>query len=101
MLGERGTQSLNPLARVWFLLSAFGPAMDAGSVSLARKRGNEASIAVGYRVLADSLPAGDGPGKASAAQEALDQTTGPPRRPACAPRLPFIGNVRQKLVGIA
>lgn len=71
------------------------------SVRLARERGNEGLLATCYRVLAEALLAGDGPGKVAAAEEALDKAAAAVEATGLRAELPFIECARQKLVPVA
>jgi class 3 adenylate cyclase len=70
------------------------------SVALARARGNEAMLAVCYRVLAEALLAGEGSGKVAAAEEALEQATTAAEATGSRSELPFIERAREKLVPV-
>lgn len=87
------------------LLSAGDPARALHeaeeSVSLARERGNEATLAICYRVLAEALLlASDGPGKVAATQEALEKATAAAEAAGFRSELPFIERAREKLVAV-
>jgi class 3 adenylate cyclase/tetratricopeptide (TPR) repeat protein len=78
-------------------------ALDAAreSVALARERGNEAWLATCYRVLAEALLAGDGPGRVAAAKEALDQAAVAAEATGFRAELPFIERARARLVPVS
>ena len=67
------------------------------SVALARERGNEAILAVCYRVLAEALLAGEGSGKVAAAEDALEKATAAAEATGSRSELPFIARARFKL----
>ena len=67
---------------------------------LARERGNEATLAICYRALAEALLASDGPGKVAAAQEALEKATAAAEATGFRSELPFIERAREKLVAV-
>jgi class 3 adenylate cyclase/tetratricopeptide (TPR) repeat protein len=70
------------------------------SVALARERGNEAMLAVCYRVLAEALLAGDGSGKVAAAEEALEKATAAAEATGSRSEIAFIERAREKLVPV-
>jgi class 3 adenylate cyclase/tetratricopeptide (TPR) repeat protein len=70
------------------------------SVRLARERGNESTLAICYRVLAEALLAGNGPGRVAAAQEALEKATAAAEATGFRSELPFIERAREKLVAV-
>jgi class 3 adenylate cyclase/tetratricopeptide (TPR) repeat protein len=71
------------------------------SVTLARERGNEFWLALAYRVLAEALLAGDGPGKVAAAKEALDQAAAAAEATGARAELPFIERARARLIPVS
>jgi tetratricopeptide (TPR) repeat protein len=97
-------ESLRVAALSEALLSAgdCGRALEAAeeSVQLARERGNEAMLAICYRVLAEALLASDGSGKVAAAQEALEKATAAAETTGSRSELPFIERAREKLVPV-
>jgi class 3 adenylate cyclase/tetratricopeptide (TPR) repeat protein len=70
------------------------------SVTLARERGNEAMLAISYRVLAEALLAGDGPDRVAMATEALEKATAAVEATGARAELPFIERAREKLVPV-
>jgi tetratricopeptide (TPR) repeat protein len=68
------------------------------SVRLARERGNEAILAICYRVLAEALLAGDRMSKVAAAQEALGNATAAAEATGFRSELAFIERARGQLV---
>jgi class 3 adenylate cyclase/tetratricopeptide (TPR) repeat protein len=108
-LGREARTSLEQESlRVAVLSEALLSAGDVGralraaeeSVRLARERGNEAIIAVCYRVLAEALLASDASGKATAALQALEKATAAAEATGFRSELPFIARARQKLVPV-
>jgi class 3 adenylate cyclase/tetratricopeptide (TPR) repeat protein len=75
-------------------------ALDAAreSVTLARERGNEGILVVSHRVLAEALLAGDGPGRATAVQETLEQAAARAEATGFRAELPFIERARAHLI---
>jgi tetratricopeptide (TPR) repeat protein len=78
-------------------------ALDAAqeSVTLSRERGNEVVLAISYRVLAEALLAGDGPGKVAAAKEALEQAAAAAEATGARAELPFIERARARLIPVS
>ncbi len=78
-------------------------ALDAAqeSVALARERGNGATLAISYRVLAEALLAGDGPDRVAAATEALDEATAAVEATGARAELPFIERARARLIPVS
>ena len=87
------------------LLSAGDPqrALDAAheSVTLARERGNESTLGICHRVLAEALLAGDGPDKAAAAKDALEQATAAAEATGARGELSFIERARAQLIPVS
>ncbi len=71
------------------------------SVALARERGNEALLAICYRVLAEALLASEEPGKVAAAQEALEKAGTAAEATGLRSELPFIERAWEKLVPVS
>jgi class 3 adenylate cyclase/tetratricopeptide (TPR) repeat protein len=78
-------------------------ALDAAqeSVTLARERGNEATLAISRRVLAEALLAGDGPDKVAAAKEALEAAAAAAEATGARAELPFIERARARLIPVS
>jgi class 3 adenylate cyclase/tetratricopeptide (TPR) repeat protein len=71
------------------------------SVTLARERGNEATLAISHRVLAEALLAGDGSDRVAAAKEALEQAAAAVEATGARAELPFIERARARLVPVS
>jgi class 3 adenylate cyclase/tetratricopeptide (TPR) repeat protein len=78
-------------------------ALDAAqeSVRLARERGNESTLAISHRVLAEALLAGDGPDRVATATEALDQAAAAAEATGARAELPFIERARTQLIPVS
>jgi class 3 adenylate cyclase/tetratricopeptide (TPR) repeat protein len=87
------------------LLSAgdYHRALDAAqeSVTLARERGNESTLAISHRVLAEALLAGDGPDKVAAATDALEKATAAAEATGARAELRFIERARAQLIPVS
>ncbi len=78
-------------------------ALDAAqeSVTLARERGNEVTLAISHRVLAEALLVGDGPDRVTMAKEALDQAVAAAEATGARAELPFIERARARLIPVS
>jgi class 3 adenylate cyclase/tetratricopeptide (TPR) repeat protein len=78
-------------------------ALDAAheSVTLARERGNESTLGICHRVLAEALLAGDWPDKVAAAKDALEQATAAAEATGARGELPFIERARVQLIPVS
>jgi len=78
-------------------------ALDAAqeSVTLARERGNKATLAISHRALAEALLTGDEPDRVAAARQALDQAAAAAAATGFRAELPFIERARTQLIPVS